>query len=405
MAAKERAVPGAGAAPAPRAGRAGQGAHPQPRPAGAAGRRLGRGRADHRRRRGLRGHRGPADDPPPGRSRRRRRHRVHHGGQRIAELDEPLHRLRVRRPPRRSGAGRRTSCGRRAAWPAARSCTPAPTWTTSAAQIDTTTLAEDTVTTFLTQLGGRTVDLRRQRRLPGRGTGQRRSALWKQRLRWSRGNLQVARRFQRRVLPARRGRHRLGRPWFGLMWWSTLLLPAFMILASAALVVLWLSRRRTGPTCSSTSSGSPTRSASCSPRCSRCSSTVRWPGRSWRQALAFPGLISLTVMAWVLVPRPMHALDPRRVRGRRPGLDARTSGAIWRWPPTSGCRCAWSRPGWSTGWTRRGRLRRLNGLLVFLVGYGPLLCAITFAAYVAEARGAATTWDKTEKTGRIVRPV
>jgi hypothetical protein len=33
--------------------------------------------------------------------------------------------------------------------------------------------------------------------------------------------------------------------------------------------------------------------------------------------------------------------------------------------------------------------------------YGPFLCAVTFAAYVKELRGAEMKWDKTEKTGKI----
>lgn len=44
---------------------------------------------------------------------------------------------------------------------------------------------------------------------------------------------------------------------------------------------------------------------------------------------------------------------------------------------------------------------RLSTPLLYVVGYGPLLCAITLAAYVRQWRGAAQTWDKTEKTGRV----
>lgn len=39
--------------------------------------------------------------------------------------------------------------------------------------------------------------------------------------------------------------------------------------------------------------------------------------------------------------------------------------------------------------------------LLYLVGYGPLLCAITAAAYVEEARGSALVWEKTEKLGAV----
>ena len=36
-----------------------------------------------------------------------------------------------------------------------------------------------------------------------------------------------------------------------------------------------------------------------------------------------------------------------------------------------------------------------------LGGYGAFLCAVTFASYVKELRGADMKWDKTEKTGKI----
>ena len=43
-------------------------------------------------------------------------------------------------------------------------------------------------------------------------------------------------------------------------------------------------------------------------------------------------------------------------------------------------------------------------LIVYVVGYGPLLCGVTFNSYVKELRGAAMTWDKTEKTGKVGMP-
>ena len=41
-------------------------------------------------------------------------------------------------------------------------------------------------------------------------------------------------------------------------------------------------------------------------------------------------------------------------------------------------------------------------LLTYIVGYGPILCAVTVDSYIKEWRGAARTWDKTEKTGRVL---
>ena len=53
---------------------------------------------------------------------------------------------------------------------------------------------------------------------------------------------------------------------------------------------------------------------------------------------------------------------------------------------------------------RRGG-RFLSPLLIYVVGYGSLLCACTFASYVKELRKAEMTWDKTEKTGKVTMPV
>jgi hypothetical protein len=46
-------------------------------------------------------------------------------------------------------------------------------------------------------------------------------------------------------------------------------------------------------------------------------------------------------------------------------------------------------------------LRFLAMPVLYVSGFGPLLCAITFASYVAEFRKAGLTWEKTEKRGRV----
>ncbi len=43
----------------------------------------------------------------------------------------------------------------------------------------------------------------------------------------------------------------------------------------------------------------------------------------------------------------------------------------------------------------------LSKMLLYVGGYGPLLCAVTFAAYIKEWRGASMAWDKTVKTGKV----
>ena len=46
----------------------------------------------------------------------------------------------------------------------------------------------------------------------------------------------------------------------------------------------------------------------------------------------------------------------------------------------------------------------LGPLLVYIGGYGPLLCAVTIAAYLREFQHAEMRWDKTEKTGKVAAP-
>ena len=127
----------------------------------------------------------------------------------------------------------------------------------------------------------------------------------------------------------------------------------------------------------------------------------RMARQSWLQAVTFPGLVSLAVMAWVLVPGPVHAAvhgsvdaaggdwdaaDPLAARTRRVPLGVRLHGRRLAGLPARTLRAP----------------RLAGGPLVALVGFGPLLCSITFAAYVAEARHAEAKWDKTVKTGNVV---
>ncbi len=68
-------------------------------------------------------------------------------------------------------------------------------------RIDTTSLAEDTFTTFKTQLAGRRVVFEPHATVWAEEPGNI-GGLWKQRLRWARGNVQVTKQFRQRVVPA-----------------------------------------------------------------------------------------------------------------------------------------------------------------------------------------------------------
>ncbi|KAB1648463.1 glycosyltransferase family 2 protein [Pseudoclavibacter endophyticus] len=261
--------------------------------------------------------------------------------------------------------------------------------------IDTSSLAEDTVTTFETQLAGRRVVLEPHAVVlaeePDRVAG-----LWKQRLRWARGNVQVTKRY----------RHIWFRPWkrdrlssvsFGLVWFSVLLLPVFMLLASVGLVGLYLIDspltsiifRSLWISVGCAYLFSMALGAQLDPRTSRI---------AWREILLFPGLISMVVMLSAFFPGLFDERVPQLfgLRLTDTGYDVWNL-AVFSW--ISLCMVA--------AWliklidgTRAGSW--LSPLLIYLIGYGPILCAITLDSYIKEARGAAMTWDKTEKRGKVL---
>ena len=261
--------------------------------------------------------------------------------------------------------------------------------------IDTTTLAEDTVTTFKTELDGRrvvfephAVVLAEEPHLIG--------ALWKQRLRWARGNVQLTRRY--RDVWFRPSRiHRLGSVSFGLFWFSTFLLPVLMICSSIGLIGLFLLQSEFATIVF--------RALWIAAACTYAYTivlAVQLDGRagrsSWREAILFPGLVSIIVMFTAFFPGVLEVQLPRLFGWRlTPEGDIAWTLFVYSWISLS-MLAAWAAKRIDA--TRVGRI--FSPLLVYLIGYGPLLCAITAHSYIEEARGAALVWDKTEKTGRVL---
>ncbi len=262
-------------------------------------------------------------------------------------------------------------------------------------QIDTSSLAEDTITTFETQLRGRKVVFEPLAIVLAEEPGSV-DALWKQRLRWARGNVSVTSRY--RAIWFRRSKvHKLGTISFGLVWFSLWLLPVAMIVSSigllgllllqsdVALIVfraLWISAACTYVYVLALGSQLDSKLAL----------------NAWREVLAFPGIISMLVM--------LTAFFPRLIEVYIPGLFGATldtsvqfgvTVAIYAWIPFSMIG-AWAARKVDT--TAAGSV--LSPLLIYLVGYGSLLCAITFDSYIKELRHAESKWDKTEKTGRVL---
>ena len=262
-------------------------------------------------------------------------------------------------------------------------------------RMDTSTLAEDTVTTIETQLRGRravfephAVVLAEEPQLV--------DALWKQRLRWARGNFQVTARYRHLWFHPRRHRQ-LGSLSFGLQWFSVLLLPLAMIIAPIGFVGLFLLE----PPLAHAVFRSMWIGAAClyaytvafglqlDPAISRT---------SWREAIAFPGVISLFIIVTAFFPGLFETEVPELL-DVEVGEESRTTATlfIYLWISLSMVLA------WLTKDIERTRLgRRITPVLIYVVGYGPLLCAVTVDAFFKEIRHAEAHWEKTEKIGRVL---
>jgi cellulose synthase/poly-beta-1,6-N-acetylglucosamine synthase-like glycosyltransferase len=264
-------------------------------------------------------------------------------------------------------------------------------------QIDTSTLAEDTVTTLNVQLSGRRVVFEPHAIVwaeEPRDIG----GLWRQRLRWGRGNVQITLRFRRIWL--RRGRFgSLGGVSFALIWFSVFLMPALMVLASASLVTLFFWDREFSVDVFRglwainvfTYLYVTLTSFSLDPAAARS---------SWREGLTFPGLISLAIIVYALWPPLVdtYLADVLRDTGIDPDGGIRDAFLLFTY--------VWLSTSMLAAWLVKRLepvrvLGRAAPALLYVVGYGPLLCAITATAYLKEIQGREMVWEKTEKTGAI----
>lgn len=260
-------------------------------------------------------------------------------------------------------------------------------------RVDTSTFAEDTVTTFETQLHGRKVVFEPYSRvLAEEPNGVR--ALWRQRLRWARGNVQVSDRY-RRVFFRHSREHGLGGFVFGLIWFAIFLQPVFMILSTIGLLGLFFL-------------GSPLAVeafrglwilAACGHVFGFAITAQLDPGtglRSWRELILFPGLISVVIMVIAVFPGLVPWLLGLVGWTLAPAVVIGFVLFAYLWQSTC---MLFARLAWAVEESAVGRF--LTPLLVYLTGYGPILCAITFDSYVKQWRGAETRWEKTEKIGRV----
>ena len=262
------------------------------------------------------------------------------------------------------------------------------------AAIDTSTLAEDTFTTFRTVLAGRRV-LLDPNAVVWAEEPDSVAALWKQRLRWCRGNLQIMRAFAH--IWFRPWRNRLLGDWaFGVLWFSVALMPVFMLAGSVGLVGLF----ELWPSWVLIAFESVWLLTFVSFLFQTLFSFAIDPAearRSWFEGLAFPGLLALGIMAIALVA---PFADLSWLSGAKPTFWGNILAHVilgWSAISTFAAWCIYRLD-------KAGAPKWLRNLLLVLFGYGPLLCAITFASIVAELRKADAKWDKTVKTGKVKLP-
>ena len=203
-------------------------------------------------------------------------------------------------------------------------------------------------------------------------------ALWKQRLRWGRGNLQITAAFARSVVQAGT-EFASGRSGFGVLWFSVALMPLFMLCGSGRPGRPLLSLDAVGAEGLRLVLGRDVRHLSVRDAVLFAIDPADRP-KCWFEGLAFPGLLSVAVMRCCLVLKPFT--------GRRSG----PAPHFWSW----GYMAAQFVLGWTAistlaAWAvyrldKAGAPKWLRNPLLVLFGYGPLLCAIACGAIVAQLR-------------------
>jgi cellulose synthase/poly-beta-1,6-N-acetylglucosamine synthase-like glycosyltransferase len=266
-------------------------------------------------------------------------------------------------------------------------------------RIDSSSLAEDTFTTFNTQIGGRRVVFE-PNAVALAEEPERLSGLWKQRLRWARGNVQVTSTYRKlwfRPSPV----HRLGGISFGLIWFSIFLLPLSMIVSSASLVVLYFTDLN--------SAQHVFRALWIVNALCFVFTTVftllidRAAGRrTWLQGFFFPGSVSLLIILYTCFPTAFHWLLDRfeDITHWDLTVDQRHDVMLFAYVWVAGCMLA----AYLVKKIDDAGAPRLAAGLLYVVGYGPILCVVTLAAYVKQLRRAEMHWEKTEKSGRVAVP-
>lgn len=254
------------------------------------------------------------------------------------------------------------------------------------------TLAEDTFTTFRTQLGGRKAIFEPNAIVyaeePDSLVG-----VWKQRVRWGRGNVQITSVF-RDLWFNKKFHNSMGSPSMALLWFSIFLMPVFQIASSLGLCSLYFLNSAASWTLFTffwIISGVAYLLVTL------VSFAIDWESarKSWFEGILFPGIISLAVT--------INALFPPLLSPLFEWIDADPEGLfmtcftlfLYLWLSLS------MLVSYAAKVVEESKFKWLAGPLLYIGGYGSFLCAVTFGSYMKEFFGAEMKWDKTEKTGKV----
>lgn len=259
-------------------------------------------------------------------------------------------------------------------------------------QIFHETLAEDTFTTFRTQLCGR-VAMFEPNAVVYAEEPDGLVGLWKQRVRWGRGNVQVTREF-RNIWARRSNGGVLGSWTMAFLWFSLFLMPLFQIGASLGLITLYVLDPQWSWTLFR---GLWIIAGLVYVFVTLASFVVDWEScrKSWAEGFLFPGLVSLAVISHALFPFLTQPLVAFVAPPQGHWLTHVAVLFLYAWLSLSMV------VAWIAKRLEGTRWAAFAPACLYLGGYGAFLCAVTFASYLAELRGADMKWDKTVKTGKV----
>lgn len=259
-------------------------------------------------------------------------------------------------------------------------------------QIFSETLAEDTFTTFRTQMRGRKAIFEPHAIVYAEEPDDL-VGLWKQRVRWARGNVQITGVF--RHLWGNAAAHPNMGSWaMVFLWFTIFLMPLIQIAASVGLIalffvddalawktfrLLWLLAGMVYLVVTIVSY------------------VIDWESsrKSWLEGILFPGLISLSVIVYSLFPPLFDYFAEAIGWGQHQVLQHVLTLFLYSWLSLAMAFSYAAKEMEARGYSK------LAKFTLYMAGYGPFLCAVTFGAYVKEIMGASMTWDKTVKTGKV----